>query len=93
MEIGIVLPDATSALRLVQPLAATFGAAAVTLHHGGREIRVQAGRTPSQAIAAVLATVTRWLDEGGVRFAQIRLGKRAYTLAGEDRPYGPGDLR
>jgi hypothetical protein len=48
---------------------------------------------PSQALAAVLSTVSRWLDDGGGRSAQVRLGKRAYTLAGEDRAYGPDERR
>ncbi len=84
VEIGIVVADATSARRLVQRLLDVFDAASVSLDDAGKEVRVQAERTASQAVSEVLSTVARWLDDGGVSTAQVRLDDRSYTLVGSD---------
>lgn len=89
MEIGIAVPDATSAQRLVQRLLNVFDAGSVVLDDAAEEVRVQAERRPSQAVTEVLWAVTRWLDEGGVSTARVRLGDRSYTLVGsEERKRG-----
>jgi hypothetical protein len=86
VEVGIAVPDATSAQRLVQRLLNVFDAASISLADTGREVRVQAERTVNQTLIEALWVVSRWLDDGGVSSAEVRFGDRSYTLvASEER--------
>lgn len=89
VEVGIAVSDATSAQKLVQRLLDVFDAASVSLDDAGREVRVQAERTASQAVIAVLSIVAPWVDEGGVSSARVRLGDSTYTLIGSEERKHP----
>ena len=84
VEVGIAVPDAASARRLVQRMLNVFDAASVTVDDAGQEVRVQAERTVNQTLVEVLWVVSRWLHDGGMPTARVRLGDRFYTLVGEE---------
>jgi hypothetical protein len=82
MEMWIVPDDAESAGALADALTATFGDNRVSLRCDPPpvEVRVRGG-SDRTTILRVLDTVDRWLDRAGSRSAEMRLGKRSYTMA------------
>ncbi len=78
MEMRIVVPDAASATALAEQLTVALGAERISLREDRPEIGVRIGRESDRAVLRVLDTVERWLDQAGVSFAEMWLGKRSY---------------
>jgi hypothetical protein len=81
MEMRIVVADAVSASALAERLTVTFGAEQVVLWDDRPEVGVRVGRESDRAVLHVLDAVERWLDQAGVGFAEMWLGRRSYRAA------------
>ncbi len=78
MEMQIVVPDAVSASSLAERLIVAFGAERISLRGDRPEVGIRIERESDSAVLRVLDTVERWLDQAGVGFAEMWLGKRSY---------------
>lgn len=78
MEMRIVVPDAASASALAERLTVAFGAERILLWADRPEVEIQVERESDRAVLRVLDAVERWLDQAGVSFAELWLGKRSY---------------
>lgn len=81
MEMRIVVPDATSASALAERLTLAFGAEQISHWSDRPEVGVRVERESDRAVLRVLETVERWLDQAGVGFAEMWLGRRSYRVA------------
>lgn len=81
MEMRIVVPDAASARALAEQLTAALGLERISLRDDRPEVGIRVERESDYAVLRVLDTVERWLDQAGVGFAEIWLGKRSYRAA------------
>ena len=80
MEMRIVAGDSESARILADALTAVFGARRVFFRrdHPKFEVRVRGGS--DRTVLRVLHTIDEWLNHGGSRSAEIRLGERSFTF-------------
>ncbi len=81
MEMRIVVADAASASALAERLAVAFGAERISLWGDRPEVGIRVERESDRAVLRVLDAVDRWLDQTGVGFAEMWLGKRSYRVA------------
>ena len=82
MEMRIVVPDAASASALAERLTVAFGTEQISFWGDRPEVAIRVERESDRAVLRVLETVQRWLDQAGVAFAELWLGKRSYRVAG-----------
>ena len=81
MKMQIVVAEATGASALARQLADYFGSDRVTVSGACREVDVRIEGNSDGAILRVLDAVWRWLDHAAGDSAEMRLGKRSYTMA------------
>jgi hypothetical protein len=75
MAMRVVVQDAAAAAALAERLSVGFGADRVSLK------RVEVERASDRSVLRVLEAVEGWLDQAGVGFAELWLGKRSCTVA------------
>jgi hypothetical protein len=81
MEMRIVVPDAACASALAERLTVAFGAERISLWADRPEVGLRVGRESDRAVLRVLDAVEGLLDQAGVGFAELWLGKRSYRFA------------
>jgi hypothetical protein len=81
MEMRIVVGDAGGASTLADRLTAAFGAECISLWSDRREVGVRVAGGVDRSLLRVLDTVDRWLDHGGLAWAEIWLGERSFKVA------------
>lgn len=84
VEIRVVVPDAAVAHGLLRRLTMLFDRSSVWFDGAHNEVRVGA-EWESRAVVHVVDAVEEWLEESGVPFAELWLGNRSYTVAGQRR--------
>jgi hypothetical protein len=82
VEIRVSVPDAAGAHGLLRRLSVVFDRSSVFYDGSREEVRVRAD-WESRAVVQVIDAVEAWLEETGAPSAELWMGARSYTVAGQ----------